>query len=136
MSAHETESSPCPLEVDDETLADLHDRIRRTRWTDGIAGAGWSHGTSIAYLRELATYWVDGFDWRAQERLLNERLPGRAAEVDGRRVHYARCEGVGPDPCRSCSCTAGPARTPRCTRSLRCSRIPAPTAAIPLMHST
>jgi len=98
VSAHETESSPCPLEVDDETLADLHDRIRRTRWTDGIAGAGWSHGTSIAYLRELATYWVDGFDWRAQERLLNERLPGRAAEVDGRRVHYARCEGVGPDP--------------------------------------
>ena len=28
----------------------------------------------------------------------NERLPGWVAEVDGRRVHYARCDGVGPDP--------------------------------------
>ena len=98
MPAHEAESRPCPLAVDDETLADLHDRIRRTRWTDSIAGAGWSHGTSIAYLRELAAYWVDGFDWRAQERMLNERLPGWVVEIDGRSVHYARCPGVGPDP--------------------------------------
>ena len=86
------------MAVDDEVLDDLYQRVRRTRWTDSVAGAGWSHGTSIGYLRELASYWVDGFDWRAQERLLNDRLPGWAVDVVGRRVHYARCPGVGPDP--------------------------------------
>jgi pimeloyl-ACP methyl ester carboxylesterase len=87
-----------PLAVDDEVLDDLFDRVRRTRWTDSVAGSGWSHGTSIEYLRELADYWVNGFDWRLQERLVNEALPGWATELEGRRVHYARCEGVGPAP--------------------------------------
>ena len=101
MPAHETESRPCPLAVDDETLADLHDRIRRTRWTDSIAGAGWSHGTSIEYLRELATYWVDGFDWRAQERMLNERLPGlgrRRSTAGTCTTHAAPARGPTPLP--------------------------------------
>lgn len=87
-----------PLAVEDEVLEDLFDRVRRTRWTDSVPGSGWSHGTSIEYLRELADYWVDGFDWRLQERLVNEALPGWAVEIEGRRVHYARCEGVGPLP--------------------------------------
>jgi microsomal epoxide hydrolase len=46
--------APCPLEVDSRVLDDLWDRIRRTRWSDSIAGADWSHGTSIDYLRELS----------------------------------------------------------------------------------
>jgi pimeloyl-ACP methyl ester carboxylesterase len=79
-------------------LDDLRERVRRTRWTDAITGAGWAHGASVEYLRELAAYWVDRFDWRAQERLLDERLPGWCVEIDGRRVHYARRGGVGPDP--------------------------------------
>jgi Epoxide hydrolase N terminus len=66
---------PWSLHVDEEVLEDLRERIRRTRWSDSVAGAGWSHGTSIDYLRDLSSYWTDGFDWRAQERLINTRLP-------------------------------------------------------------
>ena len=89
---------PLPLSVDDEVLDDLVDRVRRTRWTDSVIGAGWAHGTNIDYLRELADFWVEGFDWRSQERMLNDRLPGWSAEIAGRRIHFARCPGVGPDP--------------------------------------
>ena len=89
---------PCPLAVDEADLADLAERVRRTRWTDGVAGAGWSHGTSLEYLHELAQFWVDGFDWRAQEALLGERLPSWCARVGGRRLHFAHLRGEGPDP--------------------------------------
>jgi pimeloyl-ACP methyl ester carboxylesterase len=92
------EPHPFPLAVAQGELDDLTDRVRRTRWTDSVSGSGWSQGTSIEYLKELADYWVDGFDWRSHERLVNQALPGWAVEIDGRRVHYARCEGVGPAP--------------------------------------
>lgn len=86
------------IAIADEKLDDLYERVRRTRWPDSVEGSGWSHGTDNAYLRELAAYWATEFDWRAQEHLLNERLPGWSVEVDGHRLHFARCAGVGPSP--------------------------------------
>ena len=61
-------------------LDDLADRLARTRWPSslpgaawdrGAPGAGWERGVPVGYLRELAEYWRDGFDWRAQEARLN-----------------------------------------------------------------
>jgi pimeloyl-ACP methyl ester carboxylesterase len=93
-------ASPQPFRIalEQALLEDLGERIRRTRWPDSIEGSGWSYGTDAAYLRELSAYWADGFDWRRQERLLNEQLPGWIVELDGRRVHYARVAGKGPKP--------------------------------------
>src|SRR5271170_4212082 len=51
-------------------LDDLRARVRATRWPDAPEDAGWSLGTDVAYLRELAAYWADGFDWPAQEAAL------------------------------------------------------------------
>jgi len=79
-------------------LDDLHARIRRTRWPAAIAGAGWSTGADFDYVKALAAYWLDGYDWRAQEQLLNERLPGWETTIGGSRVHFARCQGQGPRP--------------------------------------
>jgi microsomal epoxide hydrolase len=93
---------PFEIAIDDAVLADLRDRLRRTRWPDTVAGSGWDHGTDVDYLRSLAAYWADGFDWRAQARLLDERLPGyvveRRAAGQPRRVHFARLPGRGPAP--------------------------------------
>ena len=80
---------PFSISVDDAVIDELHARIRRTRWPAAIAGAGWSVGADIDYLRELATYWLDGYDWRAQERMLNER-PARMDDHD-RRAAGALC---------------------------------------------
>jgi pimeloyl-ACP methyl ester carboxylesterase len=79
-------------------LDDLYERVRRTRWTDAIAGAGWAYGADVDYLRRLSSYWVDGFDWRSQERLINDRLPGWIVALDGREVHFAHRPGIGPAP--------------------------------------
>jgi pimeloyl-ACP methyl ester carboxylesterase len=86
------------ISVDDAVLDDLRGRIRRTRWPSAVRGEGWSLGSDVEYIRALAAYWLDSYDWRAQERELNERLPGWLAPVGGRTVHFARCPGVGPAP--------------------------------------
>ena len=85
------------IAIPDEALVDLHERLQRTRWPSEIVDSGWSYGTNKSYLQELCEYWVDGFDWRKQETLLN-RHDHFLREVDGFRVHYIHAPGQGPNP--------------------------------------
>lgn len=78
---------PFRIEVPDTELADLRDRLRRTRWPDEEPVADWSQGVPLAYLRELCEYWATEYDWRATERRLN-RLPQYRTEIDGVGIHF------------------------------------------------
>src|SRR5713101_7362324 len=91
------EITPFRIDIANEVLADLRERLRRTRWPDQIPGSGWTYGTDGAYLRELVAYWLDGFDWRAQEAALN-RFAHFRANVDGFGLHFIHERGRGPDP--------------------------------------
>jgi len=75
------------VRVPDAVLADLRERLARTRWPDALPGSGWSYGTDLAYLKELCAYWRDGFDWRAQEAKLN-RFAQFTTAIDGERLHF------------------------------------------------
>ena len=89
---------PFKIDVPDDVLADLQARLRRTRWPRYLEGAGWSYGTNPVYLRELVAYWLDDFDWRAQERQLNT-FDHFKAEVEGLRLHFVRAAaGASPLP--------------------------------------
>ncbi len=79
-------------------LADLRDRLARTRFPDEAPGAGWSHGSALAPMRELVSYWRDGFDWRAAEARLNA-FPQYKVPLHGIDVHFLHVPGRGPDPC-------------------------------------
>ena len=85
------------IDVPQPVLDDLAARLDATRWPDEIPGAGWDYGTDPVYLRELVEYWRTGYDWRVQERALNEFDHFRAA-VDGLGVHFIHARGKGPDP--------------------------------------
>ena len=63
------------MEVPEAELDDLRERLERTRWPAEGPGEGWSRGVPVGYLRELAGYWRDGFDWRAQEAPEPDALP-------------------------------------------------------------
>ena len=78
---------PFRIEVPDAELADLRDRLRRTRWPDEEPVADWSQGVPLAYLRELCEYWATEYDWRATERRLN-RLSQYRTEIDGVGIHF------------------------------------------------
>jgi pimeloyl-ACP methyl ester carboxylesterase len=88
---------PFRIDVADAALADLRDRIARTRWPDEVSGSGWDYGTNRHYLRELLAYWRDEFDWREQERRLNS-FSHFLTDVDGLTLHYFREPGRGPSP--------------------------------------
>ena len=78
---------PFKIAVSDAVLTDLKDRLARTRFPDEIENSGWDYGTNLAYLRELVTYWRTSFDWRAQERRLNQ-MPQFKTRIDGLDIHF------------------------------------------------
>jgi epoxide hydrolase len=75
------------IRVSDRDLADLKERLARARFPDELQGSGWAYGTSRAYLKSLVEYWRDRFDWRAQERRLNQ-LEQFSTTIDGLRIHF------------------------------------------------
>lgn len=85
------------IAVPDDVLQDLRERLLRTRWPDEIADSGWDYGTNLTYLKELVTYWLNQYDWRAHERALNA-LPHYRAEIDGLGIHFIHQPGNGPAP--------------------------------------
>jgi pimeloyl-ACP methyl ester carboxylesterase len=76
-------------------LDDLRARLRATRWPDEPEEAGWSQGTDVSYLRELAAYWADGFDWPASQAALG-RLPRFRARPGGRGIHFVHLRAARP----------------------------------------
>jgi pimeloyl-ACP methyl ester carboxylesterase len=88
---------PYRIDVPDDVLHDLGDRLSRTRWPDEIPGSEWEYGSSLAFMRHLTEYWRDGFDWRAQESELNAFDQFRAT-IGGIDIHFIHERGVGPDP--------------------------------------
>ena len=87
---------PFKIDIPQEDLDDLHRRLERTRWPDGLPGVGWERGVPVGYLRELAEYWRTGFDWRAEEERLNT-FPQYITEIEGAPVHFLHVESPEPD---------------------------------------
>jgi pimeloyl-ACP methyl ester carboxylesterase len=90
---------PFRIEVPQADLDDLRDRLARTRWPDELPGVGWDLGVPTSYLKDLAAYWHDGYDWRKHEAELNTH-PQFTTEVDGQRIHFlhARSPEAGARP--------------------------------------
>ena len=88
---------PYRIDVPQDDLDDLRERLSRTRWPDEIEDAGWDYGTNLGYLKELTDYWRDGFDWRQQEAKLNA-FSHHKADIEGTGIHFIYERGRGPDP--------------------------------------
>jgi epoxide hydrolase len=84
------------IRVDDSVLADLHRRLAQTRFPDQIADTGWAYGIPVDYLRQLVDFWLDIYDWRAEEARLNGFEHFRA-DIDGQRIHFIHARSVHPD---------------------------------------
>ena len=81
------EVEPFRIEIPQDALGDLRERLARTRWPEAETVTDWSQGVPLSYLRELCRYWAEGYDWRATERRLN-LLPQFRTEVDGLGIHF------------------------------------------------
>jgi pimeloyl-ACP methyl ester carboxylesterase len=87
---------PFKIRVPDAVLTDLKQRLRQARLPDEIPGSGWDYGTNLDYLKQLIAYWRDSFDWREQERRLNQ-LPQFKTNIDGLNIHFVHQRSSNPD---------------------------------------
>ncbi|WP_433247702.1 epoxide hydrolase family protein [Streptosporangium sp. CA-135522] len=87
---------PFHIAIPDADLDDLRERLARTRWSGEIPGQGWTRGVPVDYLKGLADYWANDYDWRKAEARLNE-FPQFTTEIDGQDIHFAHVRSANPD---------------------------------------
>lgn len=90
-------AKPFQIHVSQSALDDLRTRLEQTRWPDAAEGADWDYGTNSEYLQQIIAYWSRDFDWRDQEKRLNE-FPQFCANVEGLTIHFIHERGYGPKP--------------------------------------
>src|SRR2546429_9630058 len=89
---------PFTLNVPDQTIADLRERLSRTRFPDQAPGAPWAYGTDVGYLQQLVEYWRSAFDWRAAGARPNA-FPQYKGPLYGIDLHFLHVPRKGPAPC-------------------------------------
>ncbi len=89
---------PFRIELPDARLEAIRRQVSGFDWdampTLTEHGDPWSAGTDPGFLRMLCDYWVDGFDWRAQEAAIN-RFPQLMVQIDGQAIHVMHERGSG-----------------------------------------
>lgn len=77
---------PFTVSVPESDVADLRERLDRTRLPIASASDDWDTGTPNSYLREALTAWKE-YDWGAAEARLNTH-PHHLTEIDGQPIHF------------------------------------------------
>ncbi len=84
------------IEIPEQDLADLQNRLALTRWPPPITGSNWVDGTDGDYLRDLTTYWLSQYDWRVRESELN-RFDHYLAHIEDTQIHFIHAKSPQPN---------------------------------------
>jgi microsomal epoxide hydrolase len=78
-------------------IDNLNKKLELTRWADEIDdNDNWSDGTNLNFLKELCRYWQNDFDWREQEKILNE-IGSFKFQYDGGHIHFLHSKSNNPN---------------------------------------
>jgi len=86
--------TPFRIDIPQDTLDRIMARVAAYRWFPAPENeeTGWEYGMSTPVLKDIQAYWLDNYDWRAEETALN-RYPQFRASVDGLDVHVLHVVG-------------------------------------------
>ncbi len=87
---------PFEIAISDEVLNDLKQRLANTRWPEKETVKDWSQGIPLAYTQEVCDYWLNSYDWRAREQLLN-KYSQFMTELNGLDIHFIHARSAHPD---------------------------------------
>lgn len=82
-----TDIRPFQIEVPQDDLDDLRQRLTAIRWPSKELVDDRSQGVQLATIQELTRYWATDYDWRTIEATLNA-LPQFTTEIDGVNIHF------------------------------------------------
>ncbi|MFP3463957.1 epoxide hydrolase family protein [Leifsonia sp. SIMBA_070] len=91
-----TQIRPFAAAVPDADIADLKDRLGRTRWPDPETVRDWSQGVRLDNAKSLIQHWLHDYDWRRFETTLNQ-YPQYLTEIDGLDIHFIHVTSPNPD---------------------------------------
>lgn len=67
---------PFQISIPDSDIGKLKQKLSLTTFPQDVHFSdSWDYGVPLSDIKRLATYWQDGFDWRAAEAKLNAELP-------------------------------------------------------------
>ncbi len=86
---------PFHIDITQDQITDLHERLAMTRWPVSPDNS-WESGQPVEQTRKLADYWLNRFDWRAQEAALNA-FPHFLTSIDDQIIHFINIRSPEPD---------------------------------------
>jgi pimeloyl-ACP methyl ester carboxylesterase len=88
--------APFRVVFDPDAIADLRSRLRNTRWPERETVDDWSQGIPLAFVKDLAAYWCQDYDFAAAEERLNAwpQFTSRTDDVD---IHFVHARSPEPD---------------------------------------
>jgi len=75
------------IDIEQDVLDDLKDRLARTRFPEKETVADWDQGIPLSYVEELIGYWRESYDWRRCEVALNAHS-NHIIEINGVDIHF------------------------------------------------
>lgn len=78
---------PFHVNVPEEALTELRQRINAARWPDKETVTDQTQGVKLEQIKRLATYWGTDYNWRKAEAKLNA-LPQFITNIDGLDIHF------------------------------------------------
>ena len=101
MTPNLTRLRPFTIAWDEDGLERLRAQARAYRIPRVPQDAGWRYGCDPAFLDELRTYWLAGFDTAAAADDLN-RFPQNLVSIEGVDLHVVHVVGERRDAARFC----------------------------------
>lgn len=91
-----SEITPFTINIPEVQLTDLRNRINNTRWAEEECVNDWSQGIPLTYVREIADYWANQYDWRKSEQYLNtfDHFQTNINDLD---IHFIHQKSPHPD---------------------------------------
>ena len=90
--------TPFKVDVPQKRLDHVLNRIRDADWPDVPEAADpWHYGASQAAVKDLVSYLLTKYDWRAREAAMN-KFPHFKARVDDYDIHFIHVKGSGKNP--------------------------------------
>ena len=84
------------INIPENELNQLSERLKNTRWPDAETVSSWDQGIPLAYAKSLANYWINEYDWRRCEKMLNQ-WPNYMTSIDDIDIHFIHKPSPHPD---------------------------------------
>ena len=81
--------TPMTISIPDDDIRDLKRRLQETRFGSDLENGTFEYGFQTEFMKTVHSYWLNEFDWRKQEALLNTYSHSTTI-IEGIDVHFMR----------------------------------------------